>query len=132
MNTASASPNDSPLAAPGRPPSRRVIDAPTRALHWLLAFSFTGAYLSAESERWHLLHVTLGYTVLGLVLARLVWGLAGPKRVRLTGWFSKLRGLPRGAAAGSPDGRAQRRRFGAGLVGWRWEYELGRRAGGDA
>ncbi|MCV2358290.1 cytochrome b/b6 domain-containing protein [Paucibacter sp. TC2R-5] len=94
MHTASASPNESPLATPGHPPSRRVIDAPTRALHWLLAFSFTGAYLSAESERWHLLHVTLGYTVLGLVLARLAWGLVGPKRVRLSGWFSKLRGLP--------------------------------------
>ncbi|WP_310386149.1 cytochrome b/b6 domain-containing protein [Roseateles sp.] len=94
MNTASASPNELSQAAPGRPPSRRVIDAPTRALHWLLAFSFSGAYLSAESERWHLLHITLGYTVLGLVLTRLVWGLFGPKRVGLAAWASKLRGLP--------------------------------------
>ncbi|MCV2367869.1 cytochrome b/b6 domain-containing protein [Roseateles oligotrophus] len=104
MNTASASPNDLPQETPGLAPSRRVIDAPTRALHWLLAFSFSGAYLSAESERWHLVHITLGYTVLGLVLARLVWGLVGPKRVGLAAWLGKLRGLPQQLRAW-PQGR---------------------------
>lgn len=87
------------LAAPASPavsphPARRIIDAPTRVLHWLLAFSFTGAYLSAESERWQLLHFTLGYTVLGLVLFRLVWSLVGPQRSRWRAWSSKLIGLP--------------------------------------
>ncbi len=83
---------------------RRIIDAPTRALHWLLAFSFSGAYLSAESERWQLVHITLGYTVLGLVLTRLIWGLLGPKRVALAAWISKLRGLPQQMLAW-PQGR---------------------------
>lgn len=73
---------------------RRVVDAPTRTLHWLLALSFSGAYLSAESERWHLLHITLGYTALGLVLARLLWALLGPRRVRASVWWNKLRTLP--------------------------------------
>ncbi|MCV2353006.1 cytochrome b/b6 domain-containing protein [Paucibacter sp. B2R-40] len=104
MNIASASPSELPGAARGQGPGRRIIDAPTRALHWLLAISFTGAYLSAESERWHLLHITLGYTVLGLVLTRLVWGLLGPKRVGLAAWASKLRGLPQQMLAW-PQGR---------------------------
>ena len=50
----------------------RVWDAPVRVFHWLLVLSFAGAYLSAESERWRLLHVTLGYTLGGLVAFRLV------------------------------------------------------------
>jgi len=94
MNTLYASPAESP-------PSRRIIDAPTRAIHWLLAFSFTGAYLSAESERWHLLHITLGYTVLGLVLVRLLSGVLGPKRSRLSAWSTKLRSLPQQLGAWS-------------------------------
>ena len=60
----------------------RVWDAPVRMFHWLLVLSFAGAYLSAESERWRLLHVTLGYTLGGLVAFRLVWGLAGTRYAR--------------------------------------------------
>jgi cytochrome b len=40
---------------------------PVRVFHWLMVASFAGAYLTAESERWRLLHVTLGYTMAGLV-----------------------------------------------------------------
>lgn len=93
MSTLSASPAESSQAASAAP-SRRVIDAPTRVVHWLLALSFTGAYLTAESERWHLVHITLGYTLLGLIVWRLVWGLLGPRRSRLSALTSKLRGLP--------------------------------------
>ncbi len=60
----------------------RVWDAPVRVFHWLLVLSFAGAYLSAESERWRLPHVTLGYTLGGLVAFRLVWGLAGTRYAR--------------------------------------------------
>ena len=59
-----------------------VWDVPTRAFHWLLAASFTGAFLTAESERLRDVHVTLGYTVLGLVAFRLVWGLIGTRYAR--------------------------------------------------
>lgn len=91
MNTASAS-----RAEPGAatPPSRRVVDAPTRVVHWLLALSFVGAYLSGDSERWRLLHVSLGYTILGLVVHRLLWGLIGPRHTRLSAWAAKLRAAP--------------------------------------
>ena len=64
------------------PPQIRIWDAPVRVFHWLLVLSFAGAYLSAESERWRLLHVTLGYTLGGLLLFRLVWGFIGTRYAR--------------------------------------------------
>lgn len=60
----------------------RVWDAPVRLFHWLLVLSFAGAWLTAESERLHLLHITLGYTAGGLVAFRLVWGLVGSRWAR--------------------------------------------------
>ena len=63
-------------------------------LHWLMALSFTGAYLTADGERWRLVHVTLGYTLAALVVGRLVWGLLGPRQVRLSVLRRKLQGLP--------------------------------------
>ena len=46
-----------------RPPqSARVFvwDVPVRLFHWLLAAAFTGALLTAESERLRETHVRLG------------------------------------------------------------------------
>ena len=37
-----------------------VWDLPLRLFHWLLAASFAGAFLTAESERWRDIHVMLG------------------------------------------------------------------------
>ncbi len=76
--------------------SRRMVDAPTRALHWLLAGCFAGAYASAEGDEWRAVHITLGYTVAGLLAARLAWGLVGPRPARLSSLAARLR-----AAAGS-------------------------------
>jgi len=59
-----------------------VWDAPTRVFHWLLAASFAGAYLTSESERLRDIHLLLGYTVLGLIGFRLVWGLIGTRYAR--------------------------------------------------
>lgn len=56
-----------------------VWDVPTRVFHWLLAVSFAGAFLTAESERYRDIHVTLGYTLLGLIVFRLIWGFIGPR-----------------------------------------------------
>jgi cytochrome b len=75
MNTPSASPAE-------RPGSILVWDAPVRVFHWLMVLSFAGAWLSAESERWRLLHVTLGYTLAALVVFRVVWGLVGTRHAR--------------------------------------------------
>ncbi len=71
-----------------------VWDAPTRVFHWLLALAFAGAYLTAERHGLHALHVTLGYTVAGLVAFRIVWGMLGTRHARFA---SFVRG-PRAAA----------------------------------
>lgn len=56
-----------------------VWDLPTRVFHWALAASFAGAYILAEKDPARSLHVMFGYTVLGLVAFRLVWGLIGSR-----------------------------------------------------
>lgn len=59
-----------------------VWDLPVRVFHWLMVASFALAWLTAESERWRLVHVTLGYTMAGLVAFRIVWGLVGSRPAR--------------------------------------------------
>jgi cytochrome b len=78
----------------------RVWDLPTRIFHWSLALSFFGAYLLAESERVRHLHVMFGYTVLALVLFRLIWGFIGTHYARFSSFafgpravFDHLKGL---------------------------------------
>ena len=91
MNTMSAS-----RAETARQTGSRVLvwDLPVRIFHWLLALSFAGAFLTAESERWRLVHVTLGYTVAGLVVFRLLWGVLGSRHARFS---SFVRGRSRRA-----------------------------------
>ena len=79
--------------APRPVPSRRTVDAFTRTLHALLALSFAGAYITAESEVFRLVHVSLGYTMGGLLVARLLWGFMGPRYARWSAMWGKLRGL---------------------------------------
>lgn len=83
-------------AAPAGPagPGRRIVDAPTRVFHGLFALSFLGAYLTADGERWRLLHVTLGYTLAGLLVFRALYGLFGPRQARLGLLWRKLAGAP--------------------------------------
>jgi len=84
----------------------RVWDAPVRVFHWLMVFSFAGAYLSAESERWRLVHVTLGYTMVGLLAFRIVWGLVGSRHARFASFVrgpaAVVRYL-RGMVTGQPE-----------------------------
>lgn len=61
-----------------------VWDLPVRMFHWLLVLSFAGAFVTAESERWALVHVTLGYTVAALVAFRLLWGIVGTRHARFS------------------------------------------------
>jgi cytochrome b len=81
MNTVSASRVDDRSGGDRTQPIL-VWDAPVRVFHWLMVLSFFGAYVTAESERWRLLHVTLGYTMVGLVAFRIVWGLVGTRHAR--------------------------------------------------
>ncbi|RVU45003.1 cytochrome b/b6 domain-containing protein [Rubrivivax rivuli] len=75
-------------------PRRRVVDVPTRVFHALFALSFFGAYLTAEGERWRAMHVTLGYTLAGLLAFRVLYGLFGPRHARLGALLRKLAGAP--------------------------------------
>ncbi len=74
--------------------SRLVVDAPTRMFHGLFALSFIGAYLTAESEHWRLLHVTLGYTFAGLLSFRVLYGIVGPRHAGLGLLWRRRAGLP--------------------------------------
>lgn len=96
---------------------RRILvwDAPVRVFHWLMVLCFAGAYLTADSERWRLLHVTLGYTMAGLVGFRILWGLMGTRYARfsdfvrgpkaVTGYIGALlRGRPEHHTGHNPAG----------------------------
>lgn len=112
MNTSSTATGAAPAAnAPTSPPvtahtaSIPVWDAPVRVAHWLMVLCFAGAWLTAESERWRLLHTTLGYTFAGLVAARVAWGFVGTRHARFTAFvrapqaaWAYLRGLAQGEA----------------------------------
>lgn len=65
-----------------------VWDLPVRVFHWLLATAFAGAFLTAESEHWRDVHVMLGYTVVGLILFRLVWGFIGSRHARFASFVT--------------------------------------------
>lgn len=81
-------------ARPAAARSRRVTDAPTRMFHWLFALSFLGAYLTADGERWRMLHVTLGYTMAGLLAFRVLYGFFGPRQAGLGLLWRKLGSAP--------------------------------------
>jgi cytochrome b len=81
-----------------------VWDIPTRIFHWLLAASFAGAFLTAESEMYRDVHVALGYLMLALIGFRVVWGLVGTRYARFRSFafgpsrvFSYLGSLLRGS-----------------------------------
>lgn len=63
-------------------PTVRVWDILIRLFHWSLVVSFTVAYLTSEEENpWH---IYSGYTVLGLIIFRLIWGFIGSKYARFS------------------------------------------------
>lgn len=93
VRTAPPSTSSAPPQTPSNPaPGRLVIDAPMRMFHALFALSFCGAYITADSEHWRLLHVVLGYTLAGMLAFRLVYGLVGPRPARLSTLWRKSSG----------------------------------------
>jgi cytochrome b len=97
-------------------PTRRVNDAPIRLFHALFALAFAGAWATGDSEAWRALHVTLGYTLAGLLGFRLLYGLVGPRPARLSmlwrriaaapaWWRASLRQLANPRAIGWTQGR---------------------------
>ena len=58
----------------------KIWDPLVRLLHWALAASFLVAYLSEDDRL--TLHSYAGYTLLGVIALRLVWGLVGSRHAR--------------------------------------------------
>jgi cytochrome b len=90
VSATSASPADG-----AAPTTIQVWDLPTRVFHILLVVCFAGAYLTAESETWRLVHVSLGYTMAGLVGFRLAWGLWGTRHARFASFVRGPRAVLR-------------------------------------
>jgi cytochrome b len=83
-----------------------VWDLPVRLFHAMLALSFAGAWLTAESERWRDLHLMLGYTAGALVVLRLAWGIVGTRHARFASFVRGPRrvfGYLRALASGRPE-----------------------------
>src|SRR5690349_14470667 len=83
-----------------------VWDLPLRLFHWLLAASFAGAFVTAESERWRDIHAMLGYTVVVLVALRIAWGFVGTRHARFASFAyspSRVVSYLRSLASGEPD-----------------------------
>lgn len=59
-----------------------VWDFPTRVFHWAVVANVLFAFLTGDSERWRDLHVTAGYTLIGLLIFRVTWGLVGSRYAR--------------------------------------------------
>jgi cytochrome b len=59
----------------------RIWDLPTRLFHWLIVALFVVSWWTAENDHldWHMLS---GYAILGLVIFRIYWGVAGSETAR--------------------------------------------------
>src|SRR5690606_20858784 len=63
----------------------RIWDLPTRLFHWLFAASVIGAFVTVKvGGLWMDYHPRFGYTALGLLIFRLLWGLVGPRYARFS------------------------------------------------
>jgi cytochrome b len=89
----------------------KIWDPVTRLWHWVLALVVTtgwclGKFMTFSTIEWHFY---CGYTVLGLIAFRLLWGLVGPQPVRLRtllpgprAVLAYVRHLPRRQPSGTP------------------------------
>lgn len=73
--------------------SKRMMswDAAVMVSHWLLAICFFGAIITQDSERFRMVHVTMGYTMFGLVVFRLIWGFVGGKYARFNTIYPRVK-----------------------------------------
>lgn len=93
MNPKSTSTLTSTVQAGGKQ-GRLLTDYPTRVFHALFALCFVGAYLTADSEHWRLVHVTLGYSCAFLLGFRLLYGFIGPHSMSWQALWTKLANSP--------------------------------------
>ena len=61
----------------------KIWDLPTRLFHWAIVLLVIAAWCSQELDRMEL-HVLIGYTILALVIFRIIWGFIGSDTARFT------------------------------------------------
>ncbi len=75
--------SDTIKAGGAMPPAMiKVWDPFVRLFHWSLVASFVVAY--ATGDEIEKVHVAAGYTIAGLVVARILWGFIGPRYARFS------------------------------------------------
>ena len=67
----------------------KVWDPLVRSFHWILVIAFFTAYITEDD--FLSVHVIAGYTVLGLILFRLLWGLVGTRYARFSSFVTRPR-----------------------------------------
>jgi cytochrome b len=68
--------------------SRLVWDLPVRVTHWALVLAVAGCWATHYAGvEWFTWHRRLGYTVLVLVVFRIVWGFVGTRHARFAGFL---------------------------------------------
>ena len=79
--------DDSVIKSPNIPGTRqvKVWDILVRFTHWTVAAGIIANLLFTEDGSD--LHIYVGYTVVGLVVLRLLWGLVGTRYARFTNFF---------------------------------------------
>lgn len=60
----------------------KVWDITVRIFHWSLVAAFASAWISAEE--WERFHEIAGYTIGGLIVFRVLWGLIGSRHARFS------------------------------------------------
>lgn len=83
----------------------KVWDIPVRLVHWSIVLLVPALWLSAENGKADL-HMTLGLTMLGLVVFRLLWGLFGSSTARFSDFVrgpGKVLAYLRGQRSGGGD-----------------------------
>jgi cytochrome b len=74
-------------------PTVPVWDRFVRLFHWSTATLVLIAFLTTDDARW--LHEDAGYAVLGLVAARIIWGVVGSKHARFASFVCAPRNVLR-------------------------------------
>lgn len=79
------------MARPDQSMGERVWDPLVRLTHWAtaLAIVFNGLLIDGDA----LAHIWIGYTAIGLLALRLLWGLIGPENARFSSFPISLSGV---------------------------------------
>ena len=81
----------------------RVWDLPIRLFHWLLVLCITGSFvtinLGDEFIQWH---AYFGYSILTLLIFRIIWGFVGSKHARFLSFIPSKQAIVDYLQGGSP------------------------------